>query len=294
MHIYLDFKIIMRFKPAYLLALLPAVFSLAYLRAEVAFVLLPIVVDPPHLAALGVGTGAVLSAVGYFYWRLAAFVDKLESQIPQAVRIISDAVAAGLNAHEAFRSLAALALRPMSDVASHVVALVEVRGYTLEEALLTAAAALPSPAFRKFSAVVVASLRSGARMREALDAASRSFAAAVEFRRDFAAQLKPYAALFYAFMGLAVALSYVLVYLLMPQLTTAASVPAPPGVPQIVAPPIGAAEATAVMAYFLLVEAAAGGGVVGKLAYGSPWAGLFHSGIAGAASVLALLAPRLL
>ncbi len=56
------------------------------------------------------------------------YVYRLEGQIPQVLRVFSDAVSGGLSLRGAVESAAALALRPMGDVLRRVLSLAEVGG----------------------------------------------------------------------------------------------------------------------------------------------------------------------
>jgi flagellar protein FlaJ len=279
-------------KPIYFLSLIIPAILLAYWGASIVWTPLPLIADPLHLLALGLGLGAVSAAVGVPYWRLALYVNRLEEQIPQAIRTISDAAAAGLGVEDAFRLLAASGLRPMSDLARQIVGLVEARGLSPDEALMEASSRVPSQAFRRFASIISYALRSGARTQEVLDAASRSFAAVVQFEKEFSSQLRPYVALFYAFIAMAAAIADILLYLLAPQLSKLSITPQPSAVPLTVMP-VNVAAARAVLAYLMALTSISGGVIVGKLAYNSPAAGLLHGGLAAAASVAALVAPGL-
>ncbi|MEM1568984.1 MAG: type II secretion system F family protein, partial [Thermofilaceae archaeon] len=159
----------------------------------------------------------MLVALGLPAWRRAVFVYKLEGQIPQALRVISDASAAGMDLKSAFEAVAALGLRPLAEVFRRVVSLSELGGLTVEEALWRVAGELPSANLRRFALIVTEAARSGARLPEVLDVAARSFATVVDFRRELWSQLRPYVALFYAVIVVFVALADVLVYVLLPE-----------------------------------------------------------------------------
>ncbi len=163
-----------------------------------------------------VGVAAGLALVGAGARRRAVYVYRLEGQIPQVLRVLSDAVSGGLSLKGAVESAAALALRPMGDVLRRVLSLAEVGGFTVEEALWRVAGETPSPNFRRFALIVTEAARSGARFPEVLDMAARIFATVVEFRQAVASQLRPYVALFYTVVTVFAVLADVLVYVLLP------------------------------------------------------------------------------
>jgi len=80
---------------------------------------------------VGVAAGLALALVGAGAWRRAVYVYRLEGQIPQVLRVLSDAVSAGLSLKGAVESAAALAVRPMGDVLRRVLSLAEVGGLTV-------------------------------------------------------------------------------------------------------------------------------------------------------------------
>jgi flagellar protein FlaJ len=239
---------------------------------------------------LGVGLGAALIAAGLGAWRRAVFVQRLEGQIPQVLRVLSDAVSAGLSLRGAVESAAALALRPMRDVLRRVLSLADVGGMTVEEALARVAGDLPSANFKRFALIVTEAARSGARLPEVLDVAARSFAAVVEFRQSVASQLRPYVALFYAVMALFAVLADVLAYVLLPQLAQlTAAAPAQHGVRPVV---LERGDALRALCVSGLASAIASGLIVGRVVYGSPRAGLLHAGVAAVLLAAGLWAPQ--
>jgi Flp pilus assembly protein TadB len=245
------------------------------------------VVDYVFLA--GVVVGVVLAGVGFGAWRRAVFVYRLEGQIPQVLRVISDAASAGLGLKGALESAAALALRPMGDVLRRVLSLSEMGGLTVEEALWRVAEEVPSANFRRFALIVTEAARSGARLPEVLDVAARSFATVVEFRQSVASQLRPYVALFYAVVAVFVVLADVLIYILLPQLVQlTVSAPAQ-GVKPVV---LERDDLLRVLYISGFVSAAVGGLIVGRVVYGSPRAGLVHAGIAAEMLAAGLWAPQ--
>ncbi|MEM1616155.1 MAG: type II secretion system F family protein [Pyrobaculum sp.] len=240
---------------------------------------------------VGLGASAVLVALGLPAWRRAVFVYKLEGQIPQALRVISDASAAGMDLKSAFEAVAALGLRPLAEVFRRVVSLSELGGLTVEEALWRVAGELPSANLRRFALIVTEAARSGARLPEVLDVAARSFATVVDFRRELWSQLRPYVALFYAVIVVFVALADVLVYVLLPELAKfAASQPAGP-VGGVKTSAVPMEDALAVLFLTVLIQSAVGGAIVGRLSYFSPRAGLVHGGVAALVSTIGLLVP---
>ena len=238
----------------------------------------------------GVVVGVVLVAAGLGAWRRAVFVYRLEGQIPQVLRMLSDAASAGLSLKGALESAAALALRPMGDVLRRVLSLSEVGGLTVEEALWRVAGEVPSANFRRFALIVLEAARSGARLPEVLDVAARGFATVVEFRQSVASQLRPYVVLFYAVVVVFAVLADVLVYMLLPQLAQlAASAPAGQGIRPVV---LERGDVLRVLYISGLATAVVGGLVVGRVVYSSPRAGLVHAGAAAIALAVGLWAPQ--
>lgn len=222
---------------------------------------------------VGVLSGVVLAGVGFRGFVRSSYVYRLESQIPQVLRVVSDAVAAGMDLKSAVESAARLSTGPMSRELRRVISLCEVGGLTVEEALWRVASGVPSANFRRFALILTEAARSGARLPEVLDIAARSFAAVVEYRSALVSQLRPYVALFYAVVVVFVLLADVLLYVLLPQLATFA---------------VGGAAATAAVdrsevlrALFLsgAVGGVVGGLAVGRVVYNAPLAGLLHGGI---------------
>jgi flagellar protein FlaJ len=239
---------------------------------------------------VGVAAGLALALVGVGAWRRAVYVYRLEGQIPQVLRVLSDAVSAGLSLKGAVESAAALALRPMGDVLRRVLSLAEVGGLTVEEALWRVAGELPSPNFRRFVLIVTEAARSGARLPEVLDVAARSFATVVEFRQAVASQLRPYVALFYTVVAVFAVLADVLVYVLLPQLAQlTASAPTQQGVKPVA---LERGDVLRVLYISGFVSAVVGGLVVGRVVYGSPRAGLVHAGAAAVILAVGLWAPQ--
>ncbi|ABL88563.1 type II secretion system protein [Pyrobaculum islandicum DSM 4184] len=233
--------------------------------------------------------GLVLAGVGFGGWRRAVYVYRLEGQIPQVLRVLSDAVSAGLSLRGAVESAAALALRPMADVLRRVLTLSEVGGLTVEEALWRVAGEVPSPNFRRFALIVTEAARSGARLPEVLDVSARSFATVVEFRQSVASQLRPYVALYYAIVVVLAVLTDVLIYMLLPQLAQMmAAAPAQGGIKAAVL------DKSAVLRALYLSGFAGvlvGGLVVGRVVYNSARAGLLHAGVGAVVLAVGLWAP---
>ena len=239
---------------------------------------------------VGVAAGLALALVGVGAWRRAVYVYRLEGQIPQVLRVLSDAVSAGLSLKGAVESAAALALRPMGDVLRRVLSLAEVGGLSVEEALWRVAGELPSPNFRRFALIVTEAARSGARFPEVLDVAARSFATVVEFRQAVASQLRPYVALFYVVVAVFVVLADVLVYLLLPQLAQlTASAPTQQGIRPVV---LERGDVLRVLYISGFVSAVVGGLIVGRVVYGGLRAGLVHAGAAAVILAVGLWAPQ--
>jgi flagellar protein FlaJ len=239
---------------------------------------------------VGVAAGLALALVGVGAWRRAVYVYRLEGQIPQVLRVLSDAVSAGLSLKGAVESAAALALRPMGDVLRRVLSLAEVGGLTVEEALWRVARETPSPNFRRFALIVTEAARSGARLPEVLDVAARSFATVVEFRQAVASQLRPYVALFYAVVAVFAVLADVLVYMLLPQLAQlTASAPTQQGIKPVV---LERGDVLRVLYISGFVSAVVGGLIVGRVVYGGPRAGLVHAGAAAIILAVGLWAPQ--
>ncbi|WP_237179376.1 type II secretion system F family protein [Pyrobaculum ferrireducens] len=226
---------------------------------------------------LGVGLGAVLIAVGYGAWRRSVFVYRLEGQIPQVLRVFSDAAAAGLDMRSALEVAAQLGVRPMADVLRRVLSLAEVGGLTVEEALWRMAGELPSANFRRFALIITEGVRSGARLPEVLDVAARSFATVVEFRSSLLSQLRPYVALFYAVLLVFAALADVLVYFLLPELAKFSAASAGPI--QGIQPAVVSRDLAIRVLYISgIANSVVGGAVVGRLVSGSARAGMVHGG----------------
>jgi flagellar protein FlaJ len=239
---------------------------------------------------VGVSAGLALALVGVGAWRRAVFVQRLEGQIPQVLRVLSDAVSAGLSLKGAVESAAALALRPMRDVLARALSLAEMGGLTVEEALARVAGELPSANFRRFALIVTEAARSGAKLPEVLDVAARSFAAVVEFRHSVASQLRPYVFLFYAVMAVFALLADVLAYVLLPQLAQlTAAAPAQHGVRPVV---LERGDALRALYVSGISSAIASGLIVGRVVYGSPRAGLVHAGAAAVLLAAGLWAPQ--
>ncbi len=244
--------------------------------------------SPFFLLAVGIAISSALFLAGYRPWRRAVLRARLEGQLPEALRAIADAVAGGMDLRGAFGVVASMGARPLSDVARRVLALSEVGGMTVEEALWRTAEEVGSPNFKRFALIVAEAVRSGARLPEVLGAAARSFATVVEFRRDLAAQLRPYVLLFYAVLGVFVVLSDLLIYFMIPQLAKLSSSVASSAIRPAV---VNALDALTVMFFSAIVQSIVGGLIVGRIVYFSASAGLVHSAVASAISTAALLAP---
>jgi len=238
---------------------------------------------------IGLGVGAVLGVVGWLGFRRAVFVYRLEGQIPQVLRMVADAVGAGMGLREAFEVVAGLGLYPANAVFRRVLSLAEVGGLAVDEALWRVASELPSPNFRRFALIVAEGARSGARLGEVLGVAARSFAVVVDFRRELWSQLRPYVALFYAVVAVYVVLADVLVYFLLPSVAKFSASGGPWGGVSASVPP--REELVPVLFLTALAQSVIGGLIVGRLAYFSPQAGLLHSGAAVAVSAVGLVAP---
>jgi len=144
------------------------------------------------LLAASAAASAAFFAAGYRPYRRAVFRARLEAQMPEALRAIADAVSGGLDLRSAFNVVASLGVSPIADVFRRVVALSSVGGATAAEALWAVAEELDVPSFKRLALIVVEAARSGARLPEVLGTAARTFATVIEFRRDLAAQLRPY------------------------------------------------------------------------------------------------------
>ncbi len=239
---------------------------------------------------VGVAAGLALALVGAEAWRRAVYLHRLEGQIPQVLRVLSDAVSTGLSLTGAVESAAALALRPMRDVLRRVLSLAEVGGVTVEEALWRVAKEIPSPNFRRFVLIVTEAARSGARLAEVLDVAARSFATVVEFRQAIISQLRPYVTLFYVMIGVFVVLADVLVYIFLPQFAQlTAFAPTQHGIMSVA---LERGDVLHVLYISGFVSAVMGGLIVGRVVYGSPRAGLVHAGTATIILAVGLWAPQ--
>ncbi|MGC9171055.1 MAG: type II secretion system F family protein [Thermoproteus sp.] len=239
----------------------------------------------PFLAA---SASLLFFVLGYRPYRRAVFRARLESQIPDALRAIADAVSGGLDLRSAFDVVSTLGISPIADVFRRVVALSSVGGATAADALWSVAEELGVPNFKRFALIVVEAARSGAKLPEVLGTAARTFATVVEFRRDLSAQLRPYVLLYYAVVGVFAALSDVLVYFMLPrlaqltaQVSNAAIRPATVSIP----------DALAILLLTAILQALVGGLIVGRVTYFSARAGLVHASLATAISGAALLAP---
>lgn len=238
---------------------------------------------------VGVAVGVALVAFGVPAWRRAVFVYRLEGQIPQVLRVLSDASAAGLDLKSAVEAAAGLALRPMSAVLRRVLSLAEMGGLTVEEALWRVASEMPSANFRRFALIVTEAARSGARLPEVLDVAARSFATVVEFRQSAISQLRPYVVLFYAVVAVFVVLADVIVYFLLPQLAQlTAAAPTQQGIRPVL---LGREDILRVLLISGGVASVVGGAVVGRVVYGNPRAGFVHAGVGIVATAVGLWAP---
>ncbi len=239
---------------------------------------------------VGVVAGLALALVGAEAWRRAVYVYRLEGQIPQILRVLSDAISTGLSLKGALESAAALALRPMRDVLRRVLSLTEVGGVTVEEALWRVAREIPSPNFRRFVLIVTEAARSGARLPEVLDVAARGFATVVEFRLAAASQLRPYVALFYVVVAVFAVLVDVLVYIFLPHLVQlTAPAPTELGVRAVA---LERGDVLRILYISGFVSSVMGGLIVGRVVYGSPRAGLLHAGTAAIILAVGLWAPQ--
>jgi flagellar protein FlaJ len=173
-------------------------------------------------------------------------------------------------------------------VLKRVLSLAEVGGVTVEEALWRVAGEIPSPNFRRFVLIVTEAARSGARLPEVLDVAARSFATVVEFRQETASQLRPYVVLFYVVVTVFAMLADVLVYVFLPQLVQLTA-PTQLGVRQVV---LERGDVLRILYISGFVSAVMGGLIVGKVVYGSPWAGLVHAGTVVIILAVGLWAPQ--
>lgn len=240
------------------------------------------------LLAASAAASAAFFAAGYRPYRRAVFRAKLEAQMPEALRAIADAVSGGLDLRSAFNVVASLGVSPIADVFRRVVALSSVGGATAAEALWAVAEELDVPSFKRLALIVVEAARSGARLPEVLGTAARTFATVIEFRRDLAAQLRPYVLLYYAVVGLFAVLSDVLIYFLLPRLSQlSASITTSALRPAV----LNAQDALAVLLLTAIAQALVGGLIVGRVVYFDARAGLVHASLAAALSSAVLLAP---
>ncbi|MEM0483752.1 MAG: type II secretion system F family protein [Pyrobaculum sp.] len=239
--------------------------------------------------AVGVAVGVLLTAVGIPAWRRSVFVYRLEGQIPQVLKVLSDAAAAGLDLKSAVEASASLALRPMAQVLRRVLSLTEMGGLTVEEAFWQVAKEVPSADFRRFALILIEAARSGARLPEVLNVAARSFATVVEFRQSVASQLRPYVALFYAVMAVFVVLADVLVYFLLPQLEQlTAAAPTQQGIRPVL---LNKGDVLWVLLISGGISSVVGGLIVGRVVYRTPRGGLLHGGIGVILTAVGLWAP---
>ncbi|MFP3251340.1 MAG: type II secretion system F family protein [Thermoproteus sp.] len=240
------------------------------------------------LLAASAAASAAFFAAGYRPYRRAVFRARLEAQMPEALRAIADAVSGGLDLRSAFNVVASLGVSPIADVFRRVVALSSVGGATAAEALWAVAEELDVPSFKRLALIVVEAARSGARLPEVLGTAARTFATVIEFRRDLAAQLRPYVLLYYAVVGLFAVLSDVLIYFLLPRLSQlSASITTSALRPAV----LNAQDALAVLLLTAIAQALVGGLIVGRVVYFDARAGLVHASLAAALSSAVLLAP---
>ncbi len=240
------------------------------------------------LLAASAAASAAFFAAGYRPYRRAVFRARLEAQMPEALRAIADAVSGGLDLRSAFNVVASLGVSPIADVFRRVVALSSVGGATAAEALWAVAEELDVPSFKRLALIVVEAARSGARLPEVLGTAARTFATVIEFRRDLAAQLRPYVLLYYAVVGLFAVLSDVLIYFLLPRLSQlSASITTSTLRPAV----LNAQDALAVLLLTAIAQALVGGLIVGRVVYFDARAGLVHASLAAALSSAVLLAP---
>ncbi|MFP3212211.1 MAG: type II secretion system F family protein [Thermoproteus sp.] len=240
------------------------------------------------LLAASAAASAAFFAAGYRPYRRAVFRARLEAQMPEALRAIADAVSGGLDLRSAFNVVASLGVSPIADVFRRVVALSSVGGATAAEALWAVAEELDVPSFKRLALIVVEAARSGARLPEVLGTAARTFATVIEFRRDLAAQLRPYVLLYYAVVGLFAVLSDVLIYFLLPRLSQLSSSIATSTLRPAV---LNAQDALAVLLLTAIAQALVGGLIVGRVVYFDARAGLVHASLAAALSSAVLLAP---
>jgi flagellar protein FlaJ len=240
------------------------------------------------LLAASAAASAAFFAAGYRPYRRAVFRARLEAQMPEALRAIADAVSGGLDLRSAFNVVASLGVSPIADVFRRVVALSSVGGATAAEALWAVAEELDVPSFKRLALIVVEAARSGARLPEVLGTAARTFATVIEFRRDLAAQLRPYVLLYYAVVGLFAVLSDVLIYFLLPRLSQLSASIATSALRPAV---LNAQDALAVLLLTAIAQALVGGLIVGRVVYFDARAGLVHASLAAALSSAVLLAP---
>jgi len=259
------------------------VFTLAALYAPMEVVSslpVPVVTDPIWVQLICLGVAGSTAPLSISRYRRASYVQKLEEQIPAAIRIIADSIAAGLNIGEAIEMLARSNLDPMRRVAARAVNISILAGKTLEDSLIEVCEGAGSPLIHQFSLVVVSAVRGGARVRQVLELAERAFSSIIEYKRQKVMRLKPYAVLFHMVILVYALVAGVVIYGIIPQLSQLA-VQSPSAVGGgVTIVPMDSIVAVALATYLAVIQAFVGGFALGRIIYERAIAGLVHGVIA--------------
>ena len=274
--------------------LIAASLALFVLRASGTLIILPIL-DLQSLVAASSLLGLGLAVLAWRYYSEYRSSVALDSQVPIAIRIVTDAYMAGLNIYQAFRLIAESGVRPLSDVARRFIYLVDVSGYSTDQALVELAGEFRrSMLFARFAAILAEAARGGARFSEVLDTLNRVMVAVAEYHREKAVALRPHVVTYLFTLIVYIVIVDVLIYYLIPALRTfVVGGDLPLGAEIGIVVPERVAVINLVN-YLGIVESLLGGFVIGRIVFEDWRPGLLISGVSIIAIANGLYLPSVL
>lgn len=241
---------------------------------------IPVVYDPTWVQYMWLGVAGSLAPFSISRYRRTSYLQRLEEQVPAAIRVIADSIAAGLNVGEGIEILARSNLDPMRRVAARAVNVSILAGKTLEDSLVEVCERTGSPTVHQFSLIITSAARGGAKVRQVLELAEKAFSSIIEYRRQKYMRLKPYAVLFHMVILVYALVAGVVIYGVIPQLNQL-TVQAPAriggGITVVRMDPL---VAVALAVYLAVIQAFVGGLALGRIIYERATAGLIHSVVA--------------
>lgn len=263
-------------------------------RSSGSLLILPIL-DLQSLVVASSLLGLGLAVLAWRYYSEYRSAIALDSQVPIAIRIVTDAHMAGLNIYQAFRLIAESGVRPLSDAARRFIYLVDVSGYSTDQALTEVAREYRrSVLFSRFAAILAEATKGGARFAEVLDTLNRIMVAVAEYHREKAVALRPHIVTYLFTLVVYIVIVDVLVYYLIPALKTfvaGGSLPLGGEIGIVVPERIVVVN---LVNYLGVVESVLGGFVIGRIVFEDWRPGLLISGVSIIAIANGLYLPSVL